>query len=597
MTRVERELEAVEAAAAFAPLASLRMLERMLQAPRLLPVHRGRIMALIRRIETARAVPRLTTFSVVFPVVSALPDAAGTVGGVAVAQALPLGVTWTHGASFEAAFPDEAGARRVLRELGANSGVAAWVDRTGAMLSGRSAGAAFALAIRAAMWELPVPPDIAVSAAIERSLDGSLHLAAVADCDRKRRVLEVESPGCRFFYVSNEPVAPSPSIQLVPLSPGPIEELYQHVFGVRTSVPTAGIMAMVAAAEHAWEAQHYDESAGLYWTIVRALHLPGHAASHPESALWRFLAWVRLAGASVHFGRGDQAGPFLAAAAEIRTRAPALPVAAVAEEAEAMALRCIDHFDPNGASDVIAREMAFRRARWEREGDAESRLLVVGALGLSRLLALLLGDAAAAVAVQNELVALCPPEERARGLVDLGECLRRQGRFSESRAALAAAREALPSARAGTALGTLAFILYCEGRVDLDRGVRVSSVDEVRDVLAVIQLPAAMWRLKQLCAMARVQNGDAGGIEELISQLAVEGASLRQWLMALGLLRAARVEPACGERARTAAAGVFAPDKASYPALDDARRRWMTAWGRGGVDAEAEGELLRRTAY
>ncbi|HWV38383.1 MAG TPA: hypothetical protein VN033_07890 [Vulgatibacter sp.] len=586
--------------APFAPRAVEEELIRLAAHPRLLVPERRAVERLrdrVARLDPTPADPAACAFPVVTEGEAWLEGA--------VLHALASAEHRPGACPAEQAFPGE---RSLLDLLAASDGRAFVVPSP--LLSttrlcelvGDSCGAAFALALEAARRGTSVPRDVVVSAAIGPSADG-LVLRAVAGCDRKRRVLERERPGCRFFYVPipGDEVRGSDAITLVPLEEGAsLRTLFDRLLAPRPPPLRAeALLRQVREAEDLFAAQRYDEARPRWERIAQALPAAGLA----QSAQWNLTAITRLGAIELHAGRPEAAEAWFERAAAAAADAAGVSRLAVDQVRIYAAGALVDRMRPLEARRILEpRTRDWRRRLAADDEGADRREMLIACLGATRRLRLLLGDAEGAVEAQRELVGWAPAAETARAMADLGDALRRSGRPGQAREALARARETLDWIPLATyRLQTEAFLAYHEGRLCLDTGAAGPDPAYLRGLLGALPArSAARWRLEELGALLRLRDGDRDAAGRLIDAADRAEAGFSRWQACLGVLRGAAVSPA-DEDALHAAAGErfarLAACTAGYPALDAARLRFCERLTARRERREAAAELLRRSAY
>jgi len=468
-------------------------------------------------------------------------------------------------------------------------------------LVGDSGGAAFALALEAARRGVAVPQDIAVSAALDTDASGALVLRPVSGCDQKRRILERERPGCRFFFLAQEgeEVGASATIELVPLEPGTMQALCDRLLP-RAPAGQESLSQAVREAEGHFAGQRYPLARRGWRRLYLQLReeLRGDAASlpqHRQRARWAIQALGRLGAIELHAGHPVLADLYFSAATARMRQAPDVPTTLVDEVLVSVASVHLDRLRPAAAESVLTPLVERWRALVAEAPEAlESRQMLIACLGATRRLMLLKGEASVAVEVQEEILGLASTAERPRCLADLGECLRRAGRFGQAGEALALGRASLYRIPIESyRIQTEAFLAFYEGRLALDRGSEAPSLvylDSIREALP--PRSAAGWRLDQLSRLLRLRAGDRDAAGELIDQLARASGDFARWHATLGLLRGARITQSEGPRLRWAAAEALealAACTAGYPALEAARAEYV-----GSIHAQHDAEWAER---
>ncbi len=477
-------------------------------------------------------------------------------------------------------------------------------------LRGPSAGGALYLAATAARQGTVVPPDVVISAALMEG-PGGLWLGPVEACDLKRRVLERERPGCRFFYVphDDEVVAPSAIIQLVPLEPGLASGLYERIFlrppGQGDQAAVGSIYAQLDTGRSLFFDQRYPEAQAHLRAVVERLDAKENDGWHPHAPAWRYEAHARLAAISMHAGRWEAAEAVLDQLHVVPKEHEQLTRLLLVEVLGSVAGVRIDAFDPGGARRVLEGEQGAM------EGLAalgvylhrEDALALVSYYGAWRRLHLLAGEPERAVEVQRALCAVAPGRQRARSLSDLGECLHRVGRFGEAQAVWGNADDLLGQDPAYRSTHTKAFLEFYRGRAALMSGagdvspVRISQVAG-ECLQGIYSSSAAAWRLEQLRLLAQLASGDEVALQRLGELAGNEGRTLVRWYRALDLLRGAQLCPVLAAQSHAVAAAVMERHSfAHYPALERARRAFCCSARRGGAGREAIEVLLSRRAY
>ena len=459
-------------------------------------------------------------------------------------------------------------------------------------LEGDSMLGALAVAAEASRRGVAVPDSMVVSAGISGS-STLWTLDAVNDCDRKRALLEVEKPGCDFYFVSATPVQQSDIIRLHPLPPGaPLSRLFDLLppaVGKRESV-TATVLLREAGPLYA--DQLYPEAGSLYRKVLQLA----------PAGRDRFVALVRLGAIALHEGDSNSAWKRLTEAEEIT--ADTVSRQDTAEQRYLLAQALVDAFEPGKAKAVLDEPLRYWSGKLERVGEsAEARMLLIGLLAASRLLKLLEGDLAGALNVQREALTWAPRTELARCYGDLAEVLRRNARIDEADAAIAAAFTELPQMPIESyRLRTEAFLHYHRARLRLFTGRAIPELErleQMRSWLAPMESEAASWRLNQIHWLLLTRDGDPAGAAGAVQQVNAEGRPFRKWYEALGLLQAAREPWAAPAFRSTASAALETLSSCveNHPELQQARSRFVLATERGQVDAQAESTLLQFAAY
>jgi len=584
--------------APFAPRAVEEELARLSSRPRLLAPERRAVERLRDRV--ARMDPAPTDpAACAFPVVT---QGEAWLDG-AVLHALASAEHRPGACPAEKAFPEE----RALHDLLAASDGRAFVVPSPLLsttrlceLVGDSCGAAFALAMEAARRGTSVPRDVVVSAAIGPSADG-LVLRAVAGCDRKRRVLERERPGCRFFFVPlpGEEVGGSDSINLVPLEEGAsLPSLFERILPRPALVRAEALLREVREAEDLFAAQRYDDARPRWERIAQAL-----PAGLAQSAQWNLTALTRLGAIELHAGRPEAAEDWFERAAAAASRMSSAPRLAVDQVRIYAAGALVDRLRPVEARRLLEpRTKDWRKRLAADDEGTDRREMLIACLGATRRLCLLSGDAEGAVEAQRELAGWAPAAESPRALADLGETLRRSGRIGQAREALSQARDALDwIPLASYRLQTEAFLTYYEGRLCLETGAAGPDDAYLRGLLD--DLPArsaARWRLEELSCLLRLRDGDHGAAGGLVEAADRASTDFFRWHACLGILRGAVVSPDDEDSLHAAAADRFADlagCTSGYPALDAARLRFCERFAAKRERRDAAAEVLRRSAY
>lgn len=493
----------------FAPHAALARLEALASERRATVPDRRAIDGHVDRIRRARALRPSGGASCAFPLATSGID--WLYGGVAHAVVSPL---HRAGASrVEDIFVTEAKMLSLLRGL---SEEPAYVVPAPHLIStkvcelvGDSGGAALALSLEAARRGVSIPDDVAISAALGTAPDGALVLRPVSGFDQKRRVLERELPGCRFFFVpaADEAVEPSHQIELIPLEEMPFAALCERL--LPKAAPTVGSLSLaLLEAQALFDGQRYDEAKVQLESVVSqiaelrestifadfsihsacelgvlsfdevappALKTTGvsrgresdlfglESGTDPagkghlfrldrgSSEGWEIdrlerLALSRLGAIELHAGLPAEAARLFSQAQGLVGGDSRTNRIFTDELALQIAGAHLDRFRPAEARAIATPIVDTWRQRLENDPDGlERQLILIAGLGCLRRLLLLEGEAEAAIEIQLELVGWSSHAEKARSLADLGECFRRAKIFGQARNAFLQARGYLPS--------------------------------------------------------------------------------------------------------------------------------------------------------
>ncbi len=586
--------------APFAPRAVEAELLRIADRPRLLVPERRAILRLLERVVRLEAVAPDEAASCSFPV---LGREGSSIDG-ALLHAVAKPGSRAGGCPVELAFPGE---RRMLSLLDPSSGAMVFPSPLRSTspiceLVGDSCGAAFALAVEASRRGLAVPRDVVISAAIEDGPDG-LELRPVSGCDRKRRILERERPGCRFFYLAapGERVEPSASIELIPLEASRFEQLVAALLP-QAEASMEALFRDVQEAEVHFDSQQYPVAQACWERILPRLPEPDGRETG-EALRWRLTALARLGAIELHAGQPEAAAGLFRQASDLAQRSPGLSRLVVDDVQLQVASANLDRFRPDEAASILTPLTADWRRRLAADDEGpERRELLLSCLGGMRRLHLLRGEADRAVEIQRELLSWSPASERARSLADLGECLRRDGRRDEAAVALAQAGHALPQIPLETYRAqTAAFVAFYQGRLALDTWEARPSLEELDSLRAALpSRSAARWRLELLARHLRLREGDPAAADELLAPPDPESSELGQWNAALGLIVGALISPPFADRLFRAAAerleGLAAACE-RYPSLESMRLLFVRTIAANEDPVEVANSLLARSAY
>lgn len=590
----------------FAPAASLARLHSLASERRATIPDRRAIENQLQRIRRDRTLRPSGGASCAFPL--AIGGIRWLDGGVANAVVSPL---HKAGASrVEDIFATETTMLSLLRGI---SNEATYVIPAPHLISakvcelvGDSGGAALALSLEAARRGVSIADDVVISAALGTAPDGALVLRPVSGCDQKRRVLERERPGCRFFFVASpdEAVEPSRAIEMIPLEEElSFAALCERLLPVATL--TVGSLSLAfQEAQSLFDGQRYDEAKARFErsldqisTLRRSEAIPG-SSERWEVDRFERLALSRLGAIELHAGLPGEAE-------RLFSQAQALAEGRIFTDELALQIAGahLDRFRPAEARAIATPIVDTWRQRLEDEPEGlERQLILIAGLGCLRRLLLLEGEPEAAIEIQLELVGWSPLAEKARSLADLGECFRRAKSYGQAGEAFLRARGYLPSIPLESyRLQTEAFLTFYEGRLALDldeEGPAEAAIERLRGALPARS--AAAWRLVQLQRLLLLRGGATRAAQALIGELEEERGEFSRWNAALALLRGAALAPGQAPALITAAAAAFAPLApfvADHQPLAEARASFVEGVGAGRDVTDAAEALLRFSAY
>ncbi len=467
-------------------------------------------------------------------------------------------------------------------------------------LEGDSCLAACALARLASQRGVQPAPAV-VSASLGAGPGGEPVLRAVGHLEAKLAAAARERPAVPAYLCAEEPPAISGLPAPRALLPGtPLQLLAERLLPAAGAAPAA-LLARLREADTHFALQRYAECRPLYAEVLRALAALPRASAPPQAATWRTQAQLRLAAVELHAGRTAAARRLFSQA---RSRARGMPPLIRAEAVAHVAGVLVDGFAPREALAVVVPLLrAWRRKLGQRRASAstEERFALLALLGVMRRAHLLAGRPDRALTVQEELLAWAPPAQRARSLCDQAEVLRRLGRTTEARRALARARKACAPLFDVERDHVEGFIAWVEGLLRL--GASHPRLEPAPLEARAALLPpgiAARFRLEQLAELCRLAAGEASAMDRLLAACRSEPSPLRRWLRCLGLLRACRLHPGKPQAPWSEVAALFRPllpTVRPHPPLAQAARAFITAARKGPPPEAAVEVLMRFSAY
>jgi tetratricopeptide (TPR) repeat protein len=478
-------------------------------------------------------------------------------------------------------------------------------------LKGDSLEGAIYLAVMAAREGREFDGDVVASVALSMGPDGP-YLDPVGSLEDKLAVLERERPECRFFYFpeDGEELHTDSDIELVKLSSGHAQRLFLEVFGEpvsgeqRAAIPT--VLTLRDQANTAFFDQRYGEAEEIFGLLEAKLEELGDEPWHPQASAFRFEVAARKASLLLHAGKWDQAQPLLEQLRDAMERHEEINRLMFVEVLADLAAARIDAHDPNGAAEILERDLGEDLedlSTKSRRLTFDEKIIMMNIYGAWRRVHLLRGDPDRALEMQQRLVRVAPPRERARALSDLGECQYRTGDFEGAMRTWDEAEKALRKVSSYYGLHTRAFLEYYRARADLvsQEGSTAALVLAERAGVrreAVKEKSAAHWRLTRLRALARCVHGVPGALRELTQDLDSDLPVYKRWCYALDLLWAAQwAKQHADEALRHAAVVLGAIPLPHYPELDEARILFCEAAQRSEKQREAIEGLLRRRVY